>query len=188
MKVGVDAVLLGAWAGEKATRILDVGTGCGVISLMLAQRFPEALIDAIDIDESSVDEANLNFKNSPWSRRMKVWISEFPKRFEIINEKYDLIVSNPPFFQSGISQPSTPRERARHMDKLSVFTLLEFSPKILKEDGILAMIFPSEFEEKVIETASHYSLFPKRICKIKNREGKSEKRVMIELQKKLIWN
>lgn len=183
MKVGVDAVLLGAWAGEKASVILDVGTGCGIISLMLAQRFPEALIDAVDIDALSVEEATANFTQSLWTDRLKVWKAEFPNDILNSEEKYDLIVSNPPFFLSGVDSPSTRRERARHQDKLSVFSLIEFSPAILKNEGTLAMIFPYDFIEDAIKKALENDLFPKRICRIKNREGKKVKRVMMEFQK-----
>ncbi|MCH5242572.1 MAG: methyltransferase [Muribaculaceae bacterium] len=183
MKVGVDAVLLGAWTRNYGRDIIDIGTGCGVISLMLAQRFPEAFIDAIDIDLPSVEESGVNFANSPWKDRLKVWLAEFPKDLKTLNKQYDLVVSNPPFFHSGIENPSTSRERARHQDKLSVFSLLEYAPEILKETGTLAMIFPLEFIEKVKESAIYKGLRPKRICRIKNREDKAAKRVMIEFQK-----
>lgn len=191
MKVGVDAVLLGAWVGDNVSEILDVGTGCGVISLMLAQRFPNATIDAVDTDVPSVEEADENFSRSLWAHRMKVWRAEFPTDFVKATKTYDLIVSNPPFFQSGIDSPTSQRERARHQDKLSVQSLLEFSPSLLKEEGILAFIFPLEYLEATLDKAKENDFFPRRICKIKNREGKKSKRVMIEFQKsvnsELIW-
>ena len=182
MKVGVDAVLLGAWAGERACKILDVGTGCGVISLLLAQRFPEAKIDAIDIDIPSVEEASDNFSKSVWKNNLKVWRAQFPNDLEGATEKYDLIVSNPPYFLSGIVSPMTQRERARHQDTLSVFSLLEFAPGFLSEDGVLAIICPSEFETPAIEKSSISGLYIKRICRIKDREGKKGKRIMMEFQ------
>ena len=183
MKVGVDAVLLGAWTDHKAGKILDVGTGCGVIALMMAQRFPDASVDAIDIDPLSVEEAYFNFSKSEWKDKMKVWNAEFPKDLFGTDVKYDLIVSNPPYFLSGVDSPQTQRERARHQDSLSVFSLIEYASKFMNDDGGLAMIFPSEFENKVMLKASKFGLFPKKICRVKNSKEKSVKRVMIELVK-----
>lgn len=184
MKVGVDAVLLGAWAGINAHNILEVGTGCGVISLMLAQRFPDATITAIDIDVASIEEARKNFANSPWSSNIKGVIEEFPIVNSSLHFKYDLIVSNPPFFLSGVICPSTPREKARHQDSLSVFSLLRYSSQLMKDDGRLDMIFPSDYYEKVIKVAEENDFICVRECWIKNKEAKETKRIMAEFKKR----
>lgn len=186
MKVGVDAVLLGAWAGLNPNKILEVGTGCGVISLMLAQRFLEARILAIDIDISSIEEAKENFGKSQWSERLEAIISEFSvfsNQF-LGKDKFDLIVSNPPYFASGLDNPQTSREKARHQSTLSVFSLLDDSKGIITESGRLAMIFPKEYYAKVKEHSETEGYVRLRECRVKNRVGKAEKRVMVELGRK----
>lgn len=182
MKVGVDAVLLGAWAGENATKILDVGTGCGIIALIMAQRFPTAFVEGIDIDNDSVIEASINFENSLWRDRLRVYKKNFTDiDFAEIEKKYDLIVSNPPYFSSGVINPETPRERARHQDSLSVFHLIDGAGKLLSEDGKLSMIFPIEFYDDVIIKMKENSFCLYRECFIRDREKSREKRVMIEI-------
>ena len=180
MKVGVDAVLLGSWAGENEAKILDVGTGCGVIALILAQRFPKAIIEAIDIDFPSVKEAAFNFSNSPWDKRLKVRLLKFPEEINNTEEKYDLIVSNPPYFKSGITSPATQREKARHQDSLSVFSLLRNAQKNLEEEGKLAIIFPRAYYEEALMTGENFNLLPNRICFIRDNEFRQDKRVMVE--------
>lgn len=180
MKVGVDAVLLGCWAGEKANEILDIGTGCGVIALILAQRFPEAKITAIDVDLPSVEESSENFLNSPWSARMKAQMAEFPGFVKEVRKKYDLVVSNPPYFSSGIINPISQREKARHQYSLSVFSLIENASEMLSEKGRLAIIFPTEYMESVKEKVLMAGLHIFKTCMVKNREGKNSKRVMME--------
>ncbi|MCH5227552.1 MAG: methyltransferase [Muribaculaceae bacterium] len=180
MKVGVDAVLLGSWAGIEAKKILEVGTGCGVISLVLAQRFPDAIISAIDIDSPSVDEANLNFQFSPWNDRIKAELKMFPDEILSVGKKFDLIVSNPPYFHSGIDSPKTRREKARHQNTLSPFTLIQHASSLLTPNGCLSMIFPFEFYEEVKKEAGLMSLKLYRECFIRDNEKRPEKRVMME--------
>ena len=182
MKVGVDAVLLGAWINcEGARQILDVGTGCGIISLILAQRFPNANIIGVDIDVDSVEEANLNFERSLWSDRLTAVLQEFPKDFDKDMEKYDLIVSNPPYFNSGIVSPISPREKARHQDSLSPITLIRNVKKLLTPTGKLAMIFPSEFREDILEESVKKDLYLQRICQVRDNNRRPIKRVMVEI-------
>ena len=184
MKVGVDAVLLGAWAQkDNPRRILDVGTGCGVIALILAQRYPMARIEAIDIDADSVEEAAENFENSPWSRRMQCMYCRFPEDILKANGKYDLIVSNPPYFNSGISNPSTAREVARHQGSLSMSSLLEHSATLLAEDGHISLIFPAEFRDKAMEVARMNGCNLVRECYVRNNMNRPEKRIMMEFGK-----
>lgn len=182
MKIGVDAVLLGAWAGLDPKSVLDVGTGCGIIALILAQRFPLAKIKAIDIDKNSIEEATENFNLSPWSHNISADLIDF-QEIDILDKKYDLIVSNPPYFKSGIEKPSTPREIARHQGTLSIFSLIEKSPDILNENGRLSLIFPLEFYDKAISSALGSGFSVVRECRVKDNPKKQEKRVMIEFVK-----
>lgn len=181
MKVGVDGVLIGSWAGGKATRILDVGTGCGLIAMIMAQRFPGAVIDAIDIDGPSVEEAKENFLNSDWSERLHAILASFPSSGNVPESKYDLIVSNPPYFSSGIDAPSTSREKARHQDTLSVFSLMEGSKKLLTQDGSLAFIFPASYNEDVLKQSDANGYNVRKICFVRDKESKPYKRVMLEI-------
>ena len=179
MKVGVDAVLIGAWAGVNPKSVLDVGTGCGIISLILAQRFNRASITGIDIDPSSIKEASENFFLSPWKTRLKSSLMKFPDGILGTKEKYDLIVSNPPYFRSGVC-PKTQREVARHQDSLSLFKILEFSPNFLNKGGRISLIFPSEFEEEALLSSVKNHLYLLRKCYIRNNKNKPYKRVMME--------
>lgn len=185
MKVGVDGVLIGAWAGETATKILDAGTGCGLISLMMAQRFSDSQVDAIDIDEGSVEEARNNFTNSEWSRRLKVKKVSFIDLDTEKGELYDLIVSNPPFYSSGITNPGSPREKARHQHSLSPYTLLSKGSTLITDEGRISFICPSEIYKSCLEEAENHGMMLIRSCFVRNREGKSFKRVMLEFGKKL---
>lgn len=182
MKVGVDAVLIGCWAGKAPKEILEVGCGCGVISLILAQRFSKANILAIDIDNPSVEECKENFENSPWKNRLKVELKEFSKNL-ILNNKFDLIISNPPFYRSGIDNPVSRREIARHQSSLSVFSLLHHSSKFLNVGGTIAMIFPTEFLNETLEKAKEEKFYIRKICRVRNNVSKEFKRVLLELSK-----
>ena len=183
MKVGVDAVLLGAWAGRDANFILDIGTGSGVIALMLAQRFPNSRILGIDFDNPSVEEADMNFKLSPWKERLTSENLKFPDDILGKGLNFDLVVSNPPYFRSGVINPGSQRERARHQDSLSIFSLLEFSPLILTPGGSVSLISPIEFCEEALKTGKSNRLQLSRICYIKDSENRAEKRVMMEFIK-----
>ncbi len=142
MKVGTDAILLGAWvADHKYKRILDVGTGSGIIALCLAQRFAEADITAIDIHEDSVQEANANFQRNAWKDRMKAQEISLQS---LDAASFDLIVSNPPYFaaNAGSLSPKTSRMHARHNNSLELTELLRLSANLLTEAGRLAIVIP----------------------------------------------
>lgn len=183
MKIGVDAVLIGAWTRGTPANILDVGCGCGVISLILAQRFRQARIYGIDIDKESVEEAHENFRNSPWSCRLKADLKNFPKDLDAESPKYDLIVSNPPYFRSGIDNPSTPREKARHQASLSVFSLIQEAPEFLNYNGSLSLIFPFDFLNDVLCCCQNQRWSVTGICKVRDNDRKPFKRVMMQLTK-----
>lgn len=143
MKVGTDAILVGAWAGQGCDgvqRILDVGTGCGVVALMVAQRFPHALVDAIDVDRPSVHEATTNFDGSPWADRLRAQNSSFQNH--CADHRYDLIVSNPPWFQSGPASPMVSRGKARHQLLLTAETFARCCVSHVTDSGLIAMVVP----------------------------------------------
>lgn len=182
MKVGVDAVLLGAWAGVKAGRFLEVGSGCGVISLQLASRFPGSQILAVDIDPASVEESELNFRNSCFKGLVSLK-REFPIDFHE-SETFDLIVSNPPFYKSGVDNPVSPREKARHCKSLSPLSLIHHSSKLLNVEGRLSMIFPADQLEEINMALKDSGLITKRICFVRNNLNRPVKRVMLEFEKR----
>ena len=182
MRVGVDAVLLGAWAevpdGCLAPRILDVGCGCGVITLMMAQRFPEAAIEAIDIDAASAEEAADNFRSSPWSERLCARQRDFASMPG--EAAFDLIVSNPPYFHAGIESPSTTRERARHAAALSPESLIDGAGNLLSRKGALAMVIPAENAPDIIAYAARAGLFLQRSLMSAGRPDRPVKRALLQ--------
>ena len=185
MKVGTDGVLLGAWCrvyGVKS-KVLDVGTGSGLIALMLAQRFADAQIDAIDIDENAVNQANDNFVHSKWSNRLQCrQIAVQDLAFE--KARYDAIVSNPPYFIDSLKNPNIQRQTARHTDTLSYEELLNASKILLQEDGSLSLILPAEAEEGIIKKKKKTGFFPTRLVHVYSKPGKPVKRLLIELRKR----
>lgn len=180
MKIGVDAVLLGAWANVTGSRILDVGTGCGVIALMCAQRNADALIDAVDLDPDSILEATSNFARSPWSGRLKASLEDY---LHISHDKYDLIISNPPYFNSGISEPDCARLRARHQASLSPSSLISHGIRLLSPRGRIALIVPADRENELIDVATRYGLITIRVCRVQGHPQAPVKRVMLEFCK-----
>lgn len=180
MKIGIDAVLLGAWANVEGSTILDVGTGCGVIALMCAQRNAEAQILGIDIDENSVKEAAINFIDSPWAKRLEAKLEDFNN---IDLNCIDLIISNPPYFESGLKELTTSRLRARHKNILSPEIIIKKGSLLLSDCGRIALIVPLVQLENLLTIAYNNKLFPVRICKVKGRKELEPKRVLLELSK-----
>lgn len=183
MKVGADAVLLGCWAGVNDGIFLDVGTGCGIIALLLAQRFNDSFISAIDCDDDSVEEAKVNFVSSPWSDRLQAIKEVFPDNLTHSDKKYDLIVSNPPYFDSGIKNPVTKREIARHQNSLSVYSLIERGSGLLKPGGRLSMIYPAGHHKEVLKKSEEMEMECIRCCQIRNNPSRPVKRIMSEFGK-----
>ena len=175
MKVGTDGVLLGAWA-PSGSRILDVGTGSGLIARMLMQRYPEAEVEGIDIDEAAVAQAKENGVRA-FQARLQDWKSD-------IGDCYDLIVSNPPYFQNSLKNPDRGRELARHTDSLGYEELIAHSARLLKEEGQLALILPAEAEEEICNLAARYSLFPTHITRVYSKETKPARRVILAFSRK----
>ena len=166
MKVGTDGVLLGAWA-PTGTRILDVGTGSGLIARMLMQRCPEAEVEGIDIDPNAVEQAREN------------GVKAFVSSLQEWQGKYDLIVSNPPYFQNSLKNPDKGRQTARHTDTLSFAELIKHSARLLIEDGQLALILPAEAENEIRQLAGAEGFFLTRVTRVYSKESKPARRVLM---------
>ena len=181
MKVGTDGVLLGAWAeAYKRNNVLDVGTGTGLIALMIAQRNTNATIDAIDIDEGCVMQAKRNVFESPFSNRVDVQKSSFQDFAARNDNKYDLIVSNPPYFHNSLKSPNLHRNYARHTDSLSFYEIISEGVSLLTESGHISLILPYEFKTSVLMHAKTVGLFAKRITNVFPLPHKPAKRFLIE--------
>jgi tRNA1Val (adenine37-N6)-methyltransferase len=180
MKVGTDGVLLGAWTSlEGALRILDVGTGTGLIALMLAQRC-NALIDAVEIDKEASIEAEYNFSKSAWNNRLQVFHGDFLRYQEQTEEKYDLIVSNPPFFINSLKTSDKRLALAKHDVNMSIEQLLNKSSSLLKADGRLSLIFPYENLDHVKESARLAGYYVKKRTDVYAKLSKSPVRTLME--------
>ena len=181
--VGMDGVLLGAWTDVSSKlNILDVGTGCGVIALMCAQRCAEAQITGIDIHTQSVEEAQRNFAVSAWSDRLHAVRADFITL--PVEHKYDLIISNPPFFDAGIQTiNASPRLTARHCGVLGPAQLLTHGYNLLSDNGNIALISPASQKEILICSCLQCGLTVKRLCYVISRPGKEPKRILIQVEK-----
>ncbi len=178
MKVGTDGVLLGAWAGSQLDpfRILDVGTGSGLIALMLAQRFPNAQIDGIEINESAASQARKNAENSPFSNQITIQNGDF-FQWES-NFKYDLVVCNPPFYAHAHPAANEARATARHGVDFNLKQFLYRVPQFLSAEGSLAMILPTSVFESLPSTTLHI----RRIDRVFPVPHKAHHRILAE------WN
>lgn len=178
MKVGTDGVLLGAWAhGEQARRILDIGTGTGLIALMLAQRFA-AQIDALDIDPTACKEAQQNVEASPWSERITIINRAVQEYAATCSNPYDLIVSNPPFFQQSLKAATAERTKARHTDNLPVEELFASVVKLLAPKGAFEVIIPAESLAQYKQLAAQHKLYNNQLLWVKPTPDKAPKRVL----------
>lgn len=177
MKIGTDGVLLGAWATQNnPQQILDIGAGTGLITLMLAQRFPKAKIIGIEIDQEAAIEAQSNLRNSPFHDRCE--IIQTPFQLYTPEIKFDLIVSNPPFFEISLSEVSN-RSIARQQLQLTFEELIQNSEKHLTENGTCAYIIPYNAHQKLIEIAEQFQLFPSEVLHVKGNEKAPLKRSLI---------
>lgn len=180
MKVGMDGSLLGAWAGANATphQILDIGTGTGLIALMLAQRFPHAHIDAIDIQETCLGQAEENVQASPFGDRIHLHKSPLQEwKSEVL---YDLIVCNPPFFKNSSRSGLDERDKARHDDHLPFSELVNNAAGLLAEGGIFAVVIPQDRAAEFAEIASSCTLYLARNVGVRGRKGGLIKRRLLE--------
>ena len=182
MKVGTDGVLLGAWADTHSARnILDIGTGCGLIALMAAQRTPDAHVTAIDIDQASIDEATENFQASPFTERLEAFQADIqtfstqPNTFQ-----YDCILSNPPFFTESLLSPNPTRAAARSVaGGLSFQTLIESAVRLLAPGGSLQIILPFQEAPRILDIAIGAGLHLLRRTDITTKATKPPRRTLL---------
>lgn len=180
MKVGTDAVLLGAWvSAEGASHVLDIGTGSGVIALMLAQRTESiALIDAVELEEEDAKQARENVMDSPWPAKVVIHHSKIQDFHP--PHPYDLIVSNPPFFSNSWLPPNNQRKQARHTQTLTHVDLLQHVKRLLAPQGIFAIVLPTVEGDQFKLQATAFGLFCQRSLAFFSREGKPQERWLLE--------
>jgi len=182
MKVGMDSVLLGAWADVSgAKRILDIGTGTGLIALMMAQRNSDTLIDALEIEPEAFQEAVFNAEQSPWNERIQIELFSFQEFSGKAVLKYDLIVSNPPYFTNGHKAPLENRATARHSDSLPLGDLISGAIGLLNETGKIALVLPVDGLPELSRLADSNNLHISRICHVKPNPQKPVFRILVEL-------
>jgi len=181
MKVNTDGVLLGAWAeAEQSQSILDIGTGTGVISLMLAQRFPDAAIDAVELDKLAATTAAVNFQASPFANRLKAFPLAIEHYWMVYpDKKFDLIVSNPPFFLDSLKSAEKTKELARHTNMDFFEELCASVAQHLNPQGKFCLILPLETAELVKNRAMAYKLYPQRITRVCSFEHAAPHRFML---------
>ncbi|MCR4765406.1 MAG: methyltransferase [Bacteroidaceae bacterium] len=178
MKVGTDGVLAGALTPiRNCQHILDVGTGSGLIALMLAQRSKEAQVTAIEIDDEAATQAAENFAASPWKDRISLIHGDF--NTYVFPTQFDLIVSNPPYFTDSLKNPDQQRTMARHNDTLNYHQLFLKAHELLYPTGVCCIIIPAESENFVNGMAARHHFFPKAVTRIFTKPGKVCRRVFI---------
>lgn len=183
MKIGTDGVLLGAWTSldHQPDSILDIGTGTGLIALMMAQRSDAGLIDALEIEDNAYEQAVENFEKSDWGDRLFCYharFDEFVKEMQD-EDKYDLIISNPPFYSEDYKTGNENRDQARFADALPLTELIQGASLLLSKEGYLDIIIPFSEENKAIEIARNFNLFPSKITRVKGTESSPIKRSLI---------
>lgn len=192
MKIGTDGVLLGAWAigtpissqSDKELRIMDVGSGTGLIALMLAQRFPKATIVGVECDRDAAEEGADNFAGSPWHENLQMVHADFNTiAQESTPESFDAVVSNPPFFTNGAHAPDMQRLAARHEGTLNLESLTAGAARLLHPGGILSIVIPAEQRQRAEFAASIHNLHTLRICEVHTVASKPVRRVLIDFIK-----
>jgi tRNA1Val (adenine37-N6)-methyltransferase len=179
-KVGTDSVLLGAWVDiARVKKILDIGTGTGLIALMVAQR-SEAEIHTVEIDETSVLQAGENISNSPWTEQIRLFHASFQDFLSDIPDKYDLVVTNPPYFTDSYKSPDPARSLSRHHVSFSFHELLKGVGEILDKSGRFALVMPVSEGEKLLGMVNDYGLYLKRKTNVLPVKGKEVIRYLME--------
>ncbi len=196
MKVGTDGTLLGAWA-RGGRRILDVGTGTGLIALMMAQRYAEATVTAIDIDAAAVSQARQNAADSPFASRISIRqadVADMALQPSASTDEgcdssadgdstFDAIVSNPPYFTDSLKSPDRQRTMARHTDTLTYRTLMDCARRLLAPDGELSVVVPADQQSRMESEAALAGLFKSRECSVRTSARKPPKRVLMAFTK-----
>ena len=186
MKIGTDGVLLGAWTpiSNNPFSILDIGTGTGIIALMLAQRSNAGQIDALEIDEEAYEQSVDNFENSPWSDRLFCFHAGLDEFVDEPEDEYDLIVSNPPFYTEDYKTENEQRDLARFQDAMPFNDLIEAADLLLSENGIFAVIIPYKEEHNFLAIAKDYELYPMKITRVKGIATTEIKRSLLAFSRK----
>jgi len=193
MKVGTDAILLGAWCSLEnyPNSILDVGAGTGVVALMLAQRSDAMTINAVEVDEKAHEQCVNNFEISDWSDRLFCYnasFEEFVIEMQDEEEKYDIIISNPPFYADAFETENESRNKARFTSSLTFENLISGTSKILSNEGEFSVIIPFKEEHDFTNIASLNSLYLNRVCRVKGTLTSEFKRSLLtfSFQKKIL--
>jgi tRNA1Val (adenine37-N6)-methyltransferase len=184
MKVGTDAVLLGAWVSvnQFPDSILDIGSGTGIISLMMAQRTDALTIDGVEVEDNAYEQCVENFEKSDWADRLFCYHSSFEEFVEELqeeDEKYDLIVSNPPFYSDNFESESEARNKARFTSSLSFDNLIYGAVKLLSNSGEFSVVIPFKEESEFVKTAKTNSLFLNRLCRVRGTATSEIKRSLL---------
>jgi tRNA1Val (adenine37-N6)-methyltransferase len=190
MKIGTDGVLLGAWTPieNNPFSILDIGTGTGIIALMLAQRSSAEQIDALEIDEEAYEQAANNFENSPWNDRLFCFHAALDEFVEEPEDEYDLIVSNPPFYSEDYKSKNEQRDLARFQDAMPFEDLIEAAALLLSENGIFSVIIPFKEESTFLAIAKEQELYPIKITRVKGTPTTETKRSLLAFSRNITTN
>lgn len=182
MKIGTDSVLLGAWVSinNNPNSILDIGAGTGILSLMLAQRSHAQTIDALEIDADAYEQCSANFENSLWADRLFCYHASLLEFVEEIDDTYDLIICNPPFYSEDYKTKNKSRDLARFNDAMPFEHLIYAVVKLLSNEGLFSVVIPYKEEKRLIELASKVGLSPNRILHVKGNPESPTKRSLIE--------
>lgn len=183
MKIGTDGILLGAWTPleKNIDAVLDIGAGTGIIALQLAQRSTTQVIDAIEIDVDAYEQCTENFENSPWNDRLFCYHASFQEFVSEMDDSYDLIVSNPPFFTETYQTRDAARNKARFEDALPFEHLLIGVTHLLSENGNFTTIIPKQVEISFIKLANDLGLFLNRVCYVQGTPNTAIKRCLLQL-------
>ncbi|EMA3642100.1 tRNA1(Val) (adenine(37)-N6)-methyltransferase [Providencia stuartii] len=187
MKVGTDGVLLGAWAPvQQAKKALDIGSGSGLIALMLAQRNQQMTVDAVELDKAAAQQAQENFAESKWGERLQIFEQDITQ-FSVSRQKaYDLIVSNPPYFEPSVSCSSEQREQARYTATLTHQALLDSAMDCLTTDGLFCLVLPYDVGEKVELMAHRNGWFTAYRVNIRDKATTPFHRMLLGLKRELV--
>lgn len=182
--MGTDSVLLGAWTPvDQALRILDIGTGTGIVALMLAQRNTDAMIDAVELDETTANCARENFRSSPWPNRIQVYPIAIQQFSASSSGLYDLIVSNPPFFSETPIAPDERRRLGRHQSFLRPGELIEAVVGLLAPEGRFCVVLPTREAALFQELAAFQRLYVTGEQQVFSRPGKPAERVLLQFER-----
>jgi len=186
MKVSTDGVLLGAWANfNKPKTILDIGTGTGLLAIMAAQKHPESEITAIEINNEAYTEAKINAQNCTWNKRIKLIHADFLDFSKNEQKKFDLIISNPPYYENQLPSTEEKKRIARHNDSLPFNHLIASVSKIITNKGVFCVIIPNYESKKFIHLCSQNNLFLTKKLQIFPNENKKVNRVLLEFSKEI---